>query len=82
MVVFLSAFRFVSSLPTWSPCLEGGTTNSLITAYFNAGHKYKTILFSLYGPWRCIVNEPAEAKAEEAGLRRCAERKISIVFAI
>ena len=47
--------------------MEGGTTDSLITAYFNADINIKQFsAFFLYGPWRRIVNEAAEVKAEEA----------------
>lgn len=67
----------MSSLPTWSPCLEGGTTDSLIiTAYFNAGHKYKTILCFL-----CMVHgvvlsmRQLKRKLKRLGLRRCAPRR-------
>ena len=37
--------------PPWSPSLQLGSTNDLITHYFTAGHRYKTILQFL-----CLVH--------------------------
>ena len=61
----------MASRPPWSPTLQSGSTNDLITHYFHAGHQYKTILQFL-----CVVHgvilsiRQLKRKLRHLGLRR------------
>ena len=51
LLVALFASPVQSITPPWSPSLHQGTTDDLITYYFNAGHQYIKIVYFL-----CIVH--------------------------
>ena len=75
LLVALFASPVRSITPPWSPSLHQGTTDDLITYYFNAGHQYIKIVYFL-----CIVHglvismRQLKRKLKRLGLRRRAPK--------